>query len=343
MNHIKNPIMAYIMNPPYNGPDRAKKPWITIVVDTITNAVPGSEFLFIVPTHWRTHPGLLYKPVLACLRTQLEFFEEHYVDSSTFGIGEDVSWWIARKKQDPKDTTVLEEYTYRDENNEVHTRRMEVYDGHPYFSTWQEACRIVCERKGVERYKSRGVSKTFKKLNEEIPDLVSKDRSKVHAFPLYNTTKANGIWYSKSPLKDFFEPKIIIDTSGTYYRANNQNPDGNPIIVFDSGAASAGKNTAVFVQKDLGSVPMMHFHWYITHPIMRFILQEKPSNYSRAPFIKELYKIPRIHKEIDTTKKLCRFLEIPDDVATQIYAYFSLKDEKVHVWDTLRSWEKTKG
>ena len=37
---------------------------------------------------------------------------------------------------------------------------------------------------------------------------------------------------------------------------------------------------------------------------MRFLLQEKPSNHPRAKFIKELYKIPRIHQDIVDTDSL---------------------------------------
>ena len=340
MSHINDPIKAYIMNPPYNGSDRANKPWVKIVVDTITKAESGSEFLFIVPTHWRTNPGALYKPVLSCFRSQLSYFEEHHIDSSVFGIGEDVSWWIARKKQDCTDRTELEEYQYWDEYNEIHTRKMEFFDGHPYFSTWKEVYRILFEQEGVERYKSRGVSKTFKKLNEELSGFISKEKTKTHIYPLYNTTKSNGIWYSIAPMIDYWEPKLIIDTSGTYYRSNNKNPDGNPIIVHDMGAASAGKNTAVFTQATLGDVSMSHFHWFITHPVMRFVLQEKPSNHSRAPFIKELYKIPKIHKEIDNSQVLYQHLGIPADLVNKIDEYFHAKGEKTDAWETLYSWEQ---
>ena len=48
MNDIANAVNAYIMNPPYNGSDRANKPWTSIVMDTITHAVPVGV-LFIVP------------------------------------------------------------------------------------------------------------------------------------------------------------------------------------------------------------------------------------------------------------------------------------------------------
>ena len=99
MNKVHKEIDAYIMNPPYNGSDRANKPWVSIVINTIRNAQAGAEFLFIVPIHWRTHPGTKYTKVLSCLRTELEFFEEHEVDPATFGVGEEISWWIARKKQ----------------------------------------------------------------------------------------------------------------------------------------------------------------------------------------------------------------------------------------------------
>ena len=145
--NMTSKIAAYIMNPPYNGSDRANKPWVRIVVDTIGNAAPGAEFLFIVPTHWRTHPGKKYKPVLDCLRTQLEYFEEHYVDSALFGIGEQVSWWIARKKQTPSDCTEIQKYIFWDKDNKKKIYRMEVYDGHPYFSIWKKAYQIVFESK----------------------------------------------------------------------------------------------------------------------------------------------------------------------------------------------------
>ena len=64
------PIKAYVMNPPYNGSDRANKPWVSIVISTIENAVAGAEFLFIVPIHWRTHPSETYKKVLMCLQKE---------------------------------------------------------------------------------------------------------------------------------------------------------------------------------------------------------------------------------------------------------------------------------
>ena len=126
---ITRAVNAYIMNPPYNGSDRANKPWTSIVMDTITHAVPGSEFLFIVPVHWRTNPGKEYTKVRTCLRTQLAFFQEHYVDASTFGVGEEISWWIARKKQDPEDQSVLEEYEYFDEHDTVQLVHAEVVEG----------------------------------------------------------------------------------------------------------------------------------------------------------------------------------------------------------------------
>ena len=112
-----------------------------------------------------------------------------------------------------------------------------------------------------------------------------------------------------------------------------------PIVVFDDGTAAPGKNTAV-LESDLrkGGVSMELFHWYITHPIMRFLLQEKPSNHPRAKFIKELYKIPRIHQDIVDTDSLVEHLGLPIDLVKKIYAYYHSKTEDVSEWDTFAQW-----
>ena len=86
MKDIACAVNAYIMNPPYNGSDRANKPWTSIVIDTITQAVPGAEFLFIVPVHWRTNPGRIYKGA-DMFAYAASIFQEHHVDASTFGVG----------------------------------------------------------------------------------------------------------------------------------------------------------------------------------------------------------------------------------------------------------------
>ena len=343
MNDIAHAVNAYIMNPPYNGSDRANKPWTSIVIDTITHAVPGAEFLFIVPVHWRTNPGKEYTKVRTCLRTQLEFFQEHHVDASTFGVGEEISWWIARKKQDSEDQSELTTYEYFDEYDEVHIRKLELVDGHPYFSVWQEAYGVVFQRKETPRYKTKRINGTFKQLNEKEPKLVSKEKTAAHLYRLYNTTKRTGIWYTKRPLIHYHEPKMIVDISGTYYRPGNKHPGGElPIVVFDDGTASPGKNTAVFLESDLrkDGVSMELFHWYITHPIMRFLLQEKPSNHPRAKFIKELYQIPRIHQDIVDTDSLVKHLGLHEDWVTQIYAYYHSKNEDVSKWNTFTQWRE---
>lgn len=341
MKDIASKVNAYIMNPPYNGSDRANKPWTSIVIDTITNANPGSEFLFIVPVHWRTNPGDKYQKVRLCLQTQLIFFEEHYVDKSTFGVGEEISWWIARKKDDPKNQSMLTEYQYYDEHNKQHTRKIELHDEHPYFSVWQKAYRLVFHNAAIRRYKTKRINRTFKQLNEKEPGLVSKEKTSSHRYRLYNTTKNTGIWYTNRPLIHYQEPKVIVDISGTYYRPDNKHPGGDlPIIVFDVGHATAGKNTAVFLESDLHAdgVTKSQFHWYITHPIMRFLLQEKPSNHPRAKFIKELYKIPCLHKDIVDTCSLVDFLGLNDNMVARIYEYYHAKNEDISKWIRLDRW-----
>ncbi|MAA80278.1 MAG: hypothetical protein CL916_13570, partial [Deltaproteobacteria bacterium] len=91
---------------------------------------------------------------------------------------------------------------------------------------------------------------------------------------------------------------------------------------------------------DSDGITKVQFHWYITHPIMRFLLQEKPSHHPRAKFIKELYKIPRIHSKIVDTNTLAEFLGVKSSLVSQIYEYYHSNNENVSKWDHLEQWLK---
>lgn len=319
---------VHLLNPPYNGTDKGSKPWVTACTKVIEQAKPGAVMGFITPPHFLTRGGESdkYKPVYNACLEHLEHLEVHHLDENTFPVGEKVIYWFGVKG---KEKNKLQHMQYFDESGlESSVPLDHFFIKDPLNNLWKSLHKkiFLSDR---DCYNSRSEASTEKTLNKKFGNgFVAHERTSQNKHKWYNTTKQKGIWWTKKAGKDFHEPKIIVDASGTYYRVNNINADGlsSPIVV-DNGCATAGKNTAQFLVKDIG-VTVEQFIWYITHPLMRFVIQEKPG-FDGAAFLKELYNIPKITSEINSCEKMRDFFGVTDEEWSGVKEYFLKKGENI--------------
>lgn len=320
---------SFILNPPYNGITKADKPWVKICSDVIVNAKAGAVFGFITPSHFLKKDETLYLALKQIIIKNLKYLEVHHIHKNIFNVGEEVFFWVGIKKENDS-VSDLFEIKYFDENGVENLVGFSFFHNDTFSTiTWRSIHKKIFDS-NKETYKSRGESKTKKQLCTKDVDFVSDVQTSKHIYKWYNTSKEKNIWWTKTPGKNYSDPKIIIDASGIYYKNTKSKTKNNEPIIIDNGSATAGKNVAQFILSDL-AITEKHFIWYITHPLIRFAI-EKPG-IKGAKFLKELYQIPKITSDIDNQEKLCAFFNVAKEEMEQIKDFYERNGEDISAWE----------